>query len=151
MAQLFRLNITSEGNKTSLTLKIGKALGATTEAIAIAILLIGAAYFMKQQQGLMKGVILSRGWDVLFMSVASFVVSTNKNMSRAKEEALLTGFCSYSLSYLVCSRQRINGSICHFIAICRQGSIDRCFVRRRWERVANTATMQYDSMPDFAP
>jgi hypothetical protein len=58
-----------------LTLKIGKALGATTEAIAILVSLIGATYFMKQQNGLMKGVILSRGWDVPLIALISFVVS----------------------------------------------------------------------------
>ena len=44
MAQLFRLNISNNGFQTPLTLKIGKALGATAEAIAIIVMLIGAAY-----------------------------------------------------------------------------------------------------------
>ena len=74
VAQLFRLNTTDDGSQTSLTLKIGKALGATTEAIAIAVLLVGAVYFMKQQHGLMRGVIVSRGVDVLGMAIVSFVL-----------------------------------------------------------------------------
>ena len=44
MAQLFRLNLSHRGFQTPLTLKIGKALGATTEAIAIVVMLIGATY-----------------------------------------------------------------------------------------------------------
>ncbi len=74
MAQLFRLNVSDNGLQTPLTLKIGKALGATTEAIAVAIILIGAVYFMKQQHGLLRGVIVSRGLDVLFMAIVSFAL-----------------------------------------------------------------------------
>ena len=108
MAQLFRLNVTSDGATTSLTLKIGKALGATTEAIAIAVLLIGAAYFLKQQNGLMKGVILSRGWDVPFIALLSFVVSPRVNIAERLDQ-VLTCPDSCSLSSLVFLQRRIVG------------------------------------------
>ena len=76
VAQLFRLTITSEGVMRSSALRIGKALGATTEALAIVIALIGAAYFAKQQSALMDKIILARGWDVLTMFIFAFLVGT---------------------------------------------------------------------------
>jgi uncharacterized membrane protein YidH (DUF202 family) len=75
LAQLFRLNSTEKGIGTATTLRIGNALGATTEGIAILISLLGAAYFMKQQSGILKGVIISRGWDIITMASFSFAVS----------------------------------------------------------------------------
>ena len=75
MAQLFRLNVNGEEQPTTITLRIGSALGATTEAIAILVILIGAGYFAKQQSGIMKGHILARGWDVPTIVSMTFVVS----------------------------------------------------------------------------
>lgn len=79
MAQLFKLNSKEDGTTTSTTLRIARGMGAATEAIAILILLIGATYFAKQQSGLMKGIILSRGWDVMTMGIVSFLVSSTVN------------------------------------------------------------------------
>ena len=75
MAQLFRLNVTTSGKTTPATLRVGKALGATTEGIAILVSILGAAYFAKQQSGLVKGVIVSRGYEIVVMVGVSFCVS----------------------------------------------------------------------------
>ncbi|KAK3045590.1 hypothetical protein LTR09_012836 [Extremus antarcticus] len=73
LSQLFRLHNSDQGLNIPSTLKIGNAVGASTIAVAIIIMIIGAAYFAKQQRGLMKGVIVSRGWDVPIVATASFV------------------------------------------------------------------------------
>lgn len=77
IAQLFRLNTTSAASDvvTPTSLRIGKALGAATECIAIGVMLLGAAYFVKQQSGLLQGTSMSRGYEVVTMFVLSFVVS----------------------------------------------------------------------------
>ena len=59
-------------------LQVGKALGAMTEGIAILVTLCGAAYFAKQQRGLMKGLIIGRGYEILIMVVITFVVSNGR-------------------------------------------------------------------------
>lgn len=74
VSQLFRLNNSDRGLNVPATLRIGNAVGAGTIAIAIVLVLVAAAYFAKQQHGLVKGVILSRGYDVPAVVVASFVV-----------------------------------------------------------------------------
>jgi uncharacterized membrane protein YidH (DUF202 family) len=74
LAQLFRLNNSNKGIELPSTLKIASALGATTEGIAILVILSGTAYFVKQQRGLKKGWIVSRGWEVTALIVVSFVV-----------------------------------------------------------------------------
>lgn len=74
MAQLFRLNLTSDGSRTSLTLRIGKGLGATTEVIAITVILIGAYYFFRQQSSIVRGFVMARGSDMLFIAVVTLVV-----------------------------------------------------------------------------
>lgn len=76
MAQLFRLNnARQDGGPTDTTLKIGSALGATTEAIAIVFVLIGCAFAMKQQRSMVKGAIMKGGLGVVTMAVITFVVS----------------------------------------------------------------------------
>lgn len=74
IAQLFRLNLSDDDGITPATLKVGKAVGATIEVIAMIIILLGAAYFAKQQMGLMRGSIISRGYEIWVMSILSFVV-----------------------------------------------------------------------------
>lgn len=44
------------------------------EGIAIIIQLLGAAYFAKQQMGLMKGSIVGRGYEIWVMVALSFAV-----------------------------------------------------------------------------
>ena len=75
VAQLFRLNTTQQGIGLPPSLKIGTAVGATTEGVAILIILAGATYFMKQQHRLEQGTILSRGWEISTIVVMSFAVS----------------------------------------------------------------------------
>ena len=107
MAQLFRLNVTSKGTTLPTTLRVGKALGATTEAIAILVSLIGAVYFVKQQSGLMKGIVLSRGIEVLTMSAVSFVVSA-RSYSQFQNLIVLLTIALAVLRYprtFSCSRQ----------------------------------------------
>jgi uncharacterized membrane protein YidH (DUF202 family) len=74
MSQLFRLNDSDVGFRVPTTLTIGNAVGASTVGVAIVIVLTGAGYFVKQQRGLVRGVILSRGYDVPVIMVFSFVL-----------------------------------------------------------------------------
>lgn len=74
LSWLFRLNIYTKANNTPTTLKVGKAMGATVEIVAIIVMLLGAAYFAKQQMGLMSGKVVSRGYEIWVMGVLSLVV-----------------------------------------------------------------------------
>lgn len=75
LAQLFRLNTTSDGGITPSTLKVGKGLGAAVEIIAIVFILLGAGYFVKQQMKLMEDAIIARGYEIWVMLGMSFAVS----------------------------------------------------------------------------
>ena len=75
VAQLFKLNNYKDGISNVTSLRIGRALGATIEAIAIVVLLSGAFYFTQQQTGLMKGVTLSRGYHLWIITIMSMIVS----------------------------------------------------------------------------
>lgn len=83
IAQLFKLNDYRNGISNVTSLRIGRALGATVEGIAILVLLSGAFYFAQQQTGLMKGVVVSRGYHLWVMTVVSVVVSvfTSNNVA----------------------------------------------------------------------
>lgn len=74
LAQLFRLNTSERGIGLPTSLRVAGALGATTEVIALLVLLTGTAYFIKQQNGLGKGQILSRGWHVTMLIIVSLIV-----------------------------------------------------------------------------
>jgi len=61
-------------------LKVGKALGATIEVIAIVIMVLGTAYFFKQQTGIVKGMTTGRGYEVYAMLIMSLAVSLAQSM-----------------------------------------------------------------------
>jgi uncharacterized membrane protein YidH (DUF202 family) len=81
VAQLFRLNTASSGEILPSSLKIGNVMGAATEGIAIVVMLTGSIYFLKQQHALVKGGIISRGWDIVLLAALAFAVS---NAQRSK-------------------------------------------------------------------
>lgn len=95
LAQLFRLNVDSANAITPTALKIAKGLGATVEVIAIVFSLLGAAYFLKQQAGLMKGVTMGRGYEVWIMSFMSFAVSVCFDRMRRFRAHGLLAVCYY--------------------------------------------------------
>ena len=57
-------------------------MGATGQGVAVIIALLGGVYFAKQQNGLVKGAIISRGYEVVTMMVLSFVVRLPHPTSR---------------------------------------------------------------------
>jgi uncharacterized membrane protein YidH (DUF202 family) len=81
VAQLFRLNTANSGEILPSSLKIGNVMGAATEGIAIVVMLTGSIYFLKQQHALVKGGIISRGWDIVLLAALAFAVS---NAQRSK-------------------------------------------------------------------
>lgn len=100
LAQLFRLNVSSIGESTPMSLRIGSALGATTEGIAIVVLLMGAVYWARQQRRLVEGTTIAERWLSLVMVGMSGIVSMACCSLEANADYVL---CSCSLLYLRCS------------------------------------------------
>lgn len=63
-AQLFRLQGSLEPSLISTFFRLGKPIGTTAEAIAIAITLIGGFRCWKQQQYILRGSVAGGGWEI---------------------------------------------------------------------------------------
>lgn len=62
LAWLFRVHVTVTGRDDPVSLRVGKALGAATECIAVVVALGGAALFAVEQRKIVGGKVTARPW-----------------------------------------------------------------------------------------
>lgn len=111
LAQLFRLNNSERGIGLPTSLKVAGALGAITEAIAILVILTGTAYFIKQQRGLERGHILSRGWDLpLLLTMSTIVRLSSSNSESRRMRIALKALQTRTCPLLTCHKAAVHYS-----------------------------------------
>jgi uncharacterized membrane protein YidH (DUF202 family) len=87
IAQLFRLQRTSNPNPKFGFYVIGLPLSMTFIGMAILVLLVGAFRFWKLQDGLVRGKAYSGGWEVLLVMGLSALVSGCERAVRESKRA----------------------------------------------------------------
>lgn len=80
IAQLFRLQHTSNPNSKFGFYVIGRPLSITFIGMAVLVVLIGAFRFWKLQGGLVRGKAYTGGWEVLLIMGLSGLVSKKNRM-----------------------------------------------------------------------
>ena len=75
IAQLFRLQNPANPDPTTQYLVLGHSLGVACQAVAIALAIIGAHRYWRQQKALAREKVRAGGWEIAFSGVAILLVS----------------------------------------------------------------------------
>lgn len=75
IAQLFRLQNPADPDPTTQYLVLGHSLGAACQAVAVALALVGAHRYWRQQHALAREKVRAGGWEVSASGIAILLVS----------------------------------------------------------------------------